>query len=739
MERAALRGDSHLCGITGDQEITRTFRRLLISWSPVKDLLISIVFALLISTGACATTPPPAAPPVSFEQKMAWILQMEDQRVLSLPLPPPPVVLAPKRRTAPAPPPSAVPDLAKLVADAEARIRCRAALAIGRVGLTEGVTALTPALADADADVRQTAAFALGLLGDPSASGALVPLLADPVPMVRGRAAEALGLIGAKDSATAIGKMSGEYARSPAVSALQADDERWPGAAEAEAFKLGIFALVRLRAYDALAGAVLDQDGRPVSTWWPIAYALQRVEDARAVPALRQLAQVRARYTPAFAVRGLAAAKDPQAAPLLLPLLEPDKMPREVVVAAIRAAGVLGAKAAADRLAALASDSRMEPNLRLESVVALGALQATEHLPLVQDLMTDDWPAMRAAALRAAAAIDQENFSLVLSGLDMDRHWTVRAALADVLQRLPAELAVDRVRPMLKDEDKRVVPAVLRALVRLRVPDAEAVVLSHLREADAVIRETAARLVGELKSASGIAALIEAYKTGMADVTYGARAAAIESLATYQTPEATEAVRAALTDKDWAVRIRAVELLAKLEPGVDHRMAIRPAPGAPPAPYDERQLAAPEFSPHAFIETVRGTIEFELAVVDAPQTSRNFMTLARKGFFNGLQVHRVVPNFVVQDGDPRGDGEGGPGYTIRDELNDRPYLRGTIGMALSWRDTGGSQFFITHSPQPHLDARYTVFGHVVNGIEVADRIQVGDVIQRIRVWDGKSW
>ncbi len=102
-------------------------------------------------------------------------------------------------------------------------------------------------------------------------------------------------------------------------------------------------------------------------------------------------------------------------------------------------------------------------------------------------------------------------------------------------------------------------------------------------------------------------------------------------------------------------------------------------------------------------------------------------TLARKGFFNGLQIHRVVPNFVVQDGDPRGDGEGGPGYTIRDELNERPYLRGTVGMALDWRDTGGSQFFITHSPQPHLDARYTVFGHVVNGMEVVDRIQQGDV------------
>jgi len=90
----------------------------------------------------------------------------------------------------------------------------------------------------------------------------------------------------------------------------------------------------------------------------------------------------------------------------------------------------------------------------------------------------------------------------------------------------------------------------------------------------------------------------------------------------------------------------------------------------------------------------------------------------------------------VQDGDPRGDGEGGPGYTLRDEINMRPYLRGTVGMALDWEDTGGSQFFITHSPQPHLDARYTVIGHVVAGMEVVDRLEQGDGIRSVLIWDG---
>jgi cyclophilin family peptidyl-prolyl cis-trans isomerase/HEAT repeat protein len=698
---------------------------------------VALVSILLISA-SCASAPPPAPPPVSFEQKMSWILQLEDQRILSLPLPPLPVV-APSKRNKPTPPPAAVPDLPQLAADADPRVRRRAALAIGRSGLKEGIPPLVKLVADADPDVRQTAAFALGIIGDVSSSASLVPLLTDTVPQVRGRAAEALGLIDAKDAAAAIGRVAAEYAKSPAVASMQPDDEQTPAAAEAEAFKLALFALVRLRAYDALASAVLDGAGHPVSTWWPVAYALQRIEDPRAVPPLRELAQVNGRYTPAFAIRGLAAAKDDKAGALVLPLLDATKTPREVLAAAIRASGALGVRAAAERLATMASDARMESNLRLEAVVALGALKASEQLPILQDLMTDEWPAMRATALRAAALVDRESFTLVLSGLDTDRHWTVRAALAEVLGSLPPEVSVDRLRPMLKDQDKRVIPAVLRALVRHRVPDAEQIVLPQLEEPDVVIRETAARLLGQLKPATGLAALREAYAAATADANYSARAGILDGIAEYGTPEAVEAVRAALSDKEWAVRVHALDLLAKLEPGVDHRMEIRPAPGEPPAPYTDPLLVSREFSPHAFIETARGTIEFELAVNDAPQTSRNFMALARKGFFNGLQVHRVVPNFVVQDGDPRGDGEGGPGYTIRDELNDRPYLRGTVGMALAWRDTGGSQFFITHSPQPHLDAKYTVFGHVVNGMDVVDRIQVGDTIERIRVWDGRSW
>ena len=699
---------------------------------------------LLVLAGACASAPPGPPKPVGVTaaQKMTWMFQLEDQRILKLPDPPPapPQPAARGRRpAAPAPPPTSAPDLATLATDPEARIRRRAAIAIGRVGLREGLPILSPLLADPDAEVRQAAAFAVGIIGDRSASATLVPMLADPDPLVRGRAAEALGQMGAEDAAGAVGTMAAEYARTPAVAAMTPDDEQWPAAPEAEAFKLGIFALVRLRAYEPLAAAVLDGKGNPVSSWWPVAYALQRIADPRAAPALKRLAQTKGRYTAAFAARGLGGAKDPSAIDTLMPMIDPATRPREVVVSAIRALAQLGAMKAAPRLGALAGNVKLDANLRLEAVQALSALRAVDQVAIVQDLITDEWPAMRAAALRAAAAIDPDNFTLILSGLDVDRHWLARAALAEVLGTFQPQLALERVNGFLKDEDRRVIPAALRSLVRLKAPNAADVVRAHLKEADYVVRETAASLVGQMKLPDGVAALRAAYAAGEADAAYAARAAAVEAMAAYGTPEAVEGIRAALADRDWAVRVRAAEMLAKLDPNADVRLAIRPAPNQPPMRYDDPLLGGPPYSPHVFIETAKGTIEFELAVLDAPQTTRSFMALARKGFFNGLQVHRVVANFVVQDGDPRGDGEGGPGFTIRDELNTRPYLRGTIGMALSWRDTGGSQFFITHSPQPHLDGRYTAFGHVVNGMEVVDRIQVGDVIQAVRVWDGKSW
>ena len=713
----------------------------------------SVVAVALLAAG-CASAPPvvTAPPTVALEKKMAWLLQLEDRRILRAEAPPAPAVVAApvkgrSRATAPPPPPPAPPDLTVLVGDSEARIRRRAALAIGRVGLAAGVQPLVATLSDADPDVREMAAFALGLISEVTATPALMKALTDPAPIVRGRAAEALGQINAKekdkvdaaarrDAGDAIGRMVAEYARTEAVSLMQGDDETSPVAAEAEAFRLGVYALVRLGTYEPLAGAILDSRGSRITTWWPVAYALGRIEDKRAAPALLQMLNGPGKYSAAFAARGLGVLKETSAVTALIGLVDTPKTPMEVVVSAVRALATIGDRRAVPPLVKLASDAA-DPNVKLQAVTALGTLKAAEGLPVVQDYLTDSWPTMRAAALRAAASIDLDNFVLVLSGMEPDRDWTVRAALADVLGTMGPQ-AIDRMRSMVRDEDRRVVPSVLTALARVKAPDAGTLAIAQLKEPDYVVRATAARIVGELKPAAGIEALRDAWTLAGADATIDARAAILSALAEYGADAALPVLKEAVTDKDWAVRVHVATLLAKLDPAGDYQAAIRPAPGQPPSPYENADLIGPAYSPHVFIETGKGIIELELAVLDAPQTSWSFMSLARKGFFNGLQIHRVVSNFVVQDGDPRGDGEGGPGYTIRDELNERPYLRGTVGMALSWKDTGGSQFFITHSPQPHLDARYTAFGRVVNGMDVVDRIQQGDTIQRVRVWDGKT-
>jgi cyclophilin family peptidyl-prolyl cis-trans isomerase/HEAT repeat protein len=133
------------------------------------------------------------------------------------------------------------------------------------------------------------------------------------------------------------------------------------------------------------------------------------------------------------------------------------------------------------------------------------------------------------------------------------------------------------------------------------------------------------------------------------------------------------------------------------------------------------------------IETIRGDIVLELYKNAAPFTVLNIVKLARRGFYRGLVFHRVVPNFVIQGGDPRGDGWGGPGYSMRSEFSKISFDEGSIGIASAGKDTEGSQFFITHSPQPHLDGRYTLFGKVVSGMDVVNKLQVGDRIFDVKV------
>ena len=147
----------------------------------------------------------------------------------------------------------------------------------------------------------------------------------------------------------------------------------------------------------------------------------------------------------------------------------------------------------------------------------------------------------------------------------------------------------------------------------------------------------------------------------------------------------------------------------------------------------------------AVIETDKGTIELELFDKDAPGTVANFEKLAGEHFYDGTTFHRVIPNFMIQGGDPLskepghpGVGTGGPGYKIKCETEGNPHKHktGTLSMAHAGKDTGGSQFFITHSPQPHLDGRHTVFGQVLSGQDIVDAIRAGDQMKSVRVIEG---
>jgi cyclophilin family peptidyl-prolyl cis-trans isomerase/HEAT repeat protein len=699
-----------------------------------------LVIGLSLLAAGCATLPPPApsVPVISWEDKLAWMMRLEDQRLLRHPNPPPPMVLRAATPTLPAivapPQPS---DLIRLLEDPQARVRRRAALALGRVGLREAVAPLGMRLADEDQEVRQMAVFALGLIRDAAARPQLLPLLDDANPVVQGRAAEALGAIGDRADGAAVGRMIAAHIKGGALTGLDPDDLSYPLSPAIETVRLGLYALVRLNAYEALAAALLDAGGQPVSRWWPVAYALQRLGDARAGDALVTLAATPGRYTASFAVRGLAAAKVPRAAPTLRAVVEARKANPAIVIQAVRGLASLGDTTAVPLLTKLVIDTKGDPVLRQEAMTAFAALAGPESSELLIELISDAAPFVRGAAMAALARIDRDTFTATLSGLDADVDWSVRATQATALGGLPPEQGLARLTVMLKDEDRRVMPAVLAALATSKAPGADQLIAPKLTDPDFVVRASAARALAEMNATAAVPALRTAYDASAADATYVARAAILGALARLDPGGTAAVATAALGDRDWAMRVRAAEILRQA--GRADAEPERPAPSTRTA--DDPQwaaMAAPKFSPHVFIEVGAGTIELELAVLDAPLTVANFIALARKNFFTNMAIHRVVPDFVVQAGDPRGDGEGGPGYTLRDEINQRPYLRGTVGMALDWQDTGGSQFFITHSPAPHLDGRYTVFGHVVAGMEIVDRLRPSDVIRRVRVWDGTT-
>ncbi|MFC1951469.1 peptidylprolyl isomerase [Chloroflexota bacterium] len=161
--------------------------------------------------------------------------------------------------------------------------------------------------------------------------------------------------------------------------------------------------------------------------------------------------------------------------------------------------------------------------------------------------------------------------------------------------------------------------------------------------------------------------------------------------------------------------------------------APEPAPKAKPKTYSEPPPMVIDTSKQytATIETGKGFLVLELFAKDVPKTVNNFVFLAREGFYDSTTFHRVIPNFMAQGGDPTGTGRGNPGYSFEDEFTERTHVAGTLSMANSGPNTNGSQFFITYTPQHGLDGKHSVFGQLIEGMEVLKKITNGDTIRRI--------
>ncbi len=617
-------------------------------------------------------------------------------------------------------------------------IRRRAALAAGRIGDPLVGPHLLQQVRDPVVEVRRATVLALGMLGSPESAAALVSALSDIDAVTRGRAAEALSRIGQASSGPAIAEAFRRALPGNAGAGLRirGDD---PGRADDPwvELRLHLFALARLKDAGALAGAALGPDSTPLIDWWACVWAAMRIADPRLTPILLAGARAEDPYIRSLSAKGLGNLKSLSHLGAVRRLVE-DRDPG-VVLEALRALAAIGSLEGSPT-AALHIDS---PNLvlRREALLTLAALPPDSkwRSRVIENAGHPD-PWVRSAAWSALIRIDSEDVGLVLSTIGPDANWRVRQSVANALAETLGERAARLLLPMLRDGDPRVVQSVLSALARARGLDAVPTLKDYLQHPDPGIRAAAVSGLALLEEGNDhrfTSAFSVAYDASLADPDIEIRLTVVDAVARSRDEQSRALLRrVAGSDSSRVVRQRALDALhggfAPLE-----ESSLRLA--------DARRLvsiyepdAAALYSPRVVISTRYGTIELTLDLVDTPVTSRSFVRLAQAGFFNGLAFTRVVPGFVVQGGDPRGDGYGGGGVTVRSEYSERPFGKGALGIALSGKDTGGSQFFIALEPQPQLDGFYTQFGQVLSGMDVALKIRPGDVIERIDVFDGRE-
>jgi len=606
-------------------------------------------------------------------------------------------------------------------------VRARTMMAAGRIGDQAALPLLIHGLSDTDESVRANAAFALGELADTS-SAAIAAL----------GALSATHGLAAAEALHALGKLAVPTAR-PYVEAALRTLKTGPELREA------LLAIWRFPRTPATSELVRPFTASPdVEVRWRAVYALARAgPDPANVPAFQQWAHDTDPLVRSLAVRGLRAAPSDsvnlraQSAAVLLSLL--GDADAHVRINALNVLGGYRDSTLAAQVTPLLADS--DSNVRIAAAQALGLLKGANAAGALAGLVKDQnqKPAIRGAALASLISADPERGLNEVDDIASASDPLLRLYGARAFAAAHGPAAIERARRLTDDRDQRVAAAALSSVAAMAgdtLKAARALFIEKLAAADPYVRAEALAGLEHLANAGDEAIAFDAFERALKDDVEDAALAALGVL----------------------------QKLAKDNPAVQRTFATRfpldriPLPSVQRAAFEKMHVAGPccrseahdvdyqhvverllipallgDSLPRVRVNTAAGSRLFELLPADAPLTVHNFLSLVQRKYFDGSRWHRVVPNFVLQDGDPAGTGNGGPGYSIRDEINRVRYGRGAVGMALSGPDTGGSQFFVTHSPQPHLDGGYTVFGHVTSGMEVADRVVQDDPITSIEV------
>jgi len=613
-------------------------------------------------------------------------------------------------------------------------VRRQAALAAGRIGDPAAVDLLVPALGDTSPSVQAAAAFALGLLKDARAL---------PVLLQRVRAAGVADQGAAEvEAVTAIAKIGGDEGARALTDVIATGS---PGAPTPPVVAAALLEAWRLGSRAPVSDLVAYADDPAIGTRWRALYSLGRLRAHRGATRLVAALADREPTIRAVAARGVTKALldsariDARGAvDRLRPLLEDQNA--QVRINALRAIGSFRDSTLSAAVAPLVADQNI--GVAVQAETTLGVLRGGAALQALRARLTSSVFALRRQALIALAQADSATGAVAAAQVAGDADWRWRSVAAEAFG---AAGAGARLEAQLADPDGRVVAQALQALQRI-VPATDSGLVARARtliaHADPAVRSVAAELLGRHPDAEDVDLLVQAFRRADNDPFNDARLSALGALGAIASASPTGRLRVATRfvgvvprPDDYLVRRLAADTLPDAREAWGPALPI--ATGRTAADYRDvaRRWLAPALTgqpnPRVTLETDRGTLEIELLSAEAPLTVAAFLGLVERRYFDGSRWHRVVPNFVVQDGDPRGDGWGGPGFVLRDEVNPTRYEVGTVGMALSGPDTGGSQYFITHSPQPHLDGIYPVFGRVVAGGAVLEAIAMGDRIRSI--------